>query len=137
MLRPIKTEIQYNEALERAYHLMQKEIRLESNESDELEVLTILIKEYEKENYSINNKTKRIKGFFSNDNTNRPIEREYILKLISLIKQGETVLGSIEELKKWIQTGTDGSIYLDLLGSPEGIDEVEQELKRISEGYLV
>jgi HTH-type transcriptional regulator / antitoxin HigA len=47
MLKPIKTEEQYNDALARVYELMQTDIKEGSPISDELEVLSILIKEYE------------------------------------------------------------------------------------------
>lgn len=47
MLKPIKTEEQYNDALVRVYELMQTDIKEGSPVSDELEVLSILIKEYE------------------------------------------------------------------------------------------
>ena len=47
MLRPIKNKLQYEEALERIYLLMQKNIKPDSKESDETEILSILIKEYE------------------------------------------------------------------------------------------
>lgn len=47
MIRPIKNSEQYNNALERIYLLMQKEIKAETKESDELEILSILCKEYE------------------------------------------------------------------------------------------
>jgi HTH-type transcriptional regulator/antitoxin HigA len=53
MLKPIKTEDQYNEALARVYELMQAEVKENSSESDELEVLSILVKEYEIEHYPI------------------------------------------------------------------------------------
>lgn len=53
MLRPIKNEQQYEDALARVYTLMQKNIKPDSKESDELEVLSILVKEYEKEHYPI------------------------------------------------------------------------------------
>ncbi|WP_259070015.1 helix-turn-helix domain-containing protein [Mucilaginibacter sp. X4EP1] len=53
MLKPIKTEDQYNKALARVYVLMQKEVVENSSESDELEVLSILIKEYENEHHPI------------------------------------------------------------------------------------
>ncbi|MDP2162337.1 MAG: transcriptional regulator [Flavobacterium sp.] len=49
MLRPIKNEQQYDKSLERIYELMQKDIEPDTKESDELEVLSILIKEYENE----------------------------------------------------------------------------------------
>jgi len=53
MLKPIKTEYQYNDALARVYELMQLEITENSPESDELEILSILVKEYEIEHYPI------------------------------------------------------------------------------------
>ena len=53
MLKPIKTEDQYNQALARVYELMQTEVREDSLESDELEILSILVKEYENEYYPI------------------------------------------------------------------------------------
>lgn len=49
MLKPIKNNQQYENALERTYELMQKNIKTNSNESDELEILSILTKEYENE----------------------------------------------------------------------------------------
>jgi HTH-type transcriptional regulator/antitoxin HigA len=51
MLKPIKTEDQYDQALARVYELMQTDVRENSIESDELEVLSILVKEYENEHY--------------------------------------------------------------------------------------
>ncbi len=53
MLRPIKTEEQYNDALARVYELMQTDIKEGSAASDELEVLSILIKEFELVHYPI------------------------------------------------------------------------------------
>jgi HTH-type transcriptional regulator/antitoxin HigA len=53
MLKPIKTEGQYNEALARAYDLMQEDLKENSDKSDELEVLSILIENYESEHYPI------------------------------------------------------------------------------------
>jgi HTH-type transcriptional regulator/antitoxin HigA len=53
MLRPIKNSEQYEKALDRAYALMQKDIKPDSKESDELEILSILIKEYENEHYPV------------------------------------------------------------------------------------
>lgn len=53
MLKPIKNDQQYESALSRAYVLMQKNIKPESRESDELEVLSILIKDYESEHYPV------------------------------------------------------------------------------------
>lgn len=53
MLRPIKTEEQYNEALAHVYELMQQDIKPDSVESDELEILSLLVKEFETEHYPI------------------------------------------------------------------------------------
>jgi HTH-type transcriptional regulator/antitoxin HigA len=53
MLKPIKTEDQYNDALARVYEFMQTDIKEGSTVSDELEVLSILIKEYEVVHHSI------------------------------------------------------------------------------------
>lgn len=53
MVKPIKNNKQYEIALSRAYLLMQKNLRVDSKESDELEVLSILIKEYENERYEV------------------------------------------------------------------------------------
>ncbi len=53
MLKPIKNEQQYDEVLSRIYTLMQEDIKPESKESDELEILSILTKVYENENYPI------------------------------------------------------------------------------------
>lgn len=53
MLRPIKNEQQYEDALARVYTLMQKNIKPDSKESDELEILSILVKEYENEHYPV------------------------------------------------------------------------------------
>lgn len=53
MIRPIRSEEQYDEALAKVYTLMQKDIKEGSKQSDELEVLSILIKEYENEHYPV------------------------------------------------------------------------------------
>ena len=55
MLKPIKNKRQYEDALVRVYDLMQKNIRAESKDSDELEILSILIKEYELQHYPVPN----------------------------------------------------------------------------------
>ena len=47
MLKLIKTEEEYNYALVRAYELMQSELKEGSAASNELENLSLLIKEYE------------------------------------------------------------------------------------------
>ena len=47
MINQIKTQDEYEIALERVYKLMQENIAPNSKESDELEILSILIKEFE------------------------------------------------------------------------------------------
>ena len=47
MLKRIKTEAEYDYALKRIYELMQTFIKEGSAESDELEILSLLVKEYE------------------------------------------------------------------------------------------
>ena len=51
MLRPIKNKKQYEAALERVYNLMQQKLKPGSDLADELEVTSILIKEYENKHY--------------------------------------------------------------------------------------
>lgn len=53
MLKPIKNDKQYDEALEKVYELMQKDIKPMTKESDELEVLSILVEHYENEKFPI------------------------------------------------------------------------------------
>ena len=53
MVKPIKNEQQYEDALASVYSLMQNNIKPDSRESDELEILSILIKEYEHEHYPV------------------------------------------------------------------------------------
>lgn len=67
MLEPIKNSRQYADALDKAYRLLQNEIQQDSKQSDELEALSILIKEYENEHYPIakpNPKEKNWNKFF-------------------------------------------------------------------------
>lgn len=53
MVKPIKNKKQYEDTLSRVYALMQKNALPDSKESDELEVLSILVKEYENEHYPV------------------------------------------------------------------------------------
>lgn len=53
MLKVIKTEAEYEAALERAYELIQLELVDSSPESDELEALTLFIEHYEAQHYPI------------------------------------------------------------------------------------
>ena len=47
MIAPIKNDEQYEQALKRIYSLMQLNIVPDSPESDELELLSIVVKDYE------------------------------------------------------------------------------------------
>jgi HTH-type transcriptional regulator/antitoxin HigA len=53
MVKPIKTEKQYEEALKRIALLLQKNVKENSSEYDELEALSIFVKVYEEEHYPI------------------------------------------------------------------------------------
>lgn len=53
MLKPVKTEEEYNDALARAYELMQTNLKEGSAASDEMEILSLLIKEYELVHYPV------------------------------------------------------------------------------------
>lgn len=53
MLKPIKNKLQYESALERAYELMQLDLVPDSELSDELEILSILIEKYEADHFPI------------------------------------------------------------------------------------
>ncbi|HED37074.1 MAG TPA: transcriptional regulator [Ignavibacteria bacterium] len=53
MLKPIRTKKEYKEALDKVYLLMQKDLKLNSSKYDELEILSILIENYEKKNVPI------------------------------------------------------------------------------------
>lgn len=57
MLRPIKDRKQYDDYLARAYELMQQELKPNSKNSDELEVISILIENYEKTKFPIDSPT--------------------------------------------------------------------------------
>ncbi len=53
MLRVIKTEDEYENALARAYDLIQEHVEEGGDKCDELELLTLLVEHYEKEHYPI------------------------------------------------------------------------------------
>jgi HTH-type transcriptional regulator/antitoxin HigA len=53
MLKPIRSEREYDRALGRAYRLMQMDLKPGKKEADELEVLSMLIERYEAEHYPI------------------------------------------------------------------------------------
>ena len=53
MIKVIKNEHDYERALARVYSLMQSELIPDSDESDELEVLSLLVEHYENEHYPV------------------------------------------------------------------------------------
>lgn len=50
-MKPIKNNTQYVSALNRIYSLIQKDLKDNSPLSDELEILSVLVKEYENANF--------------------------------------------------------------------------------------
>jgi len=53
MIKPIKNKKQYESYLERAYDLLQIELRPNTSAADELELISILIESYEQKHYAI------------------------------------------------------------------------------------
>ena len=53
MLKPIRTKKDYKVALDRIFGLMQKEPKINSDEFNELEILSILVENYESKNFPI------------------------------------------------------------------------------------
>jgi len=53
MLKPIKTHTDYENTLERIYFLMQTSPEDNSPEFDELQILSVLVEDYESKNYCI------------------------------------------------------------------------------------
>lgn len=53
MLKVIKTEKEYEDALSRVYDLMQMDLVDDSPESDELDALVLFVNDYENRHYSI------------------------------------------------------------------------------------
>jgi HTH-type transcriptional regulator/antitoxin HigA len=53
MLKPIRTKKDYKEALNRIYGLMQKNLKANSDEYNELDVLSILVENYESKSFPI------------------------------------------------------------------------------------
>jgi len=52
-VKPVRTKKAYKEALARIYELMQKDLVTNSNEYDELELLSILVENYEEKIFPI------------------------------------------------------------------------------------
>ncbi|MCC6256346.1 MAG: transcriptional regulator [Ignavibacteriaceae bacterium] len=53
MLKPIRTKKDYDTALKRIFELMQIDLKTDSDEYNELDLLTILVEKYEEKNYPI------------------------------------------------------------------------------------
>ncbi|MEO6870459.1 MAG: hypothetical protein ABI168_12480 [Ginsengibacter sp.] len=53
MINPVKTKKDYEGALQRCYDLMQKNIKPHTPEADELEILSILVENYEQKYFPI------------------------------------------------------------------------------------
>ena len=53
MIKPVKTKKDYESALQRCYELMQKSIKANSPDADELEIRSILIENYEQKHYAL------------------------------------------------------------------------------------
>jgi HTH-type transcriptional regulator / antitoxin HigA len=53
MLRPIRTKKDHDAALDKIYHLMQKDLKVSSDEYNELELLSILVENYEESKFPI------------------------------------------------------------------------------------
>jgi len=68
-----------------------------------------------------------------------PVEGEHLLKLIHLFIIGEEVLGSIDQFNQWLSTPgwQDDEKPIDWLSTPGGVDLVQDELQRLSYGYVV
>jgi HTH-type transcriptional regulator/antitoxin HigA len=53
MLKPIRTKKEYRAAVDSIYELMQKDIKVNSDEYNELDLLSILVENYESSNFPI------------------------------------------------------------------------------------
>jgi len=53
MLKPIRTNKEYKIAIDRIYALMQKDIKVNSEDYNELDVLSIFVENYESKNFPI------------------------------------------------------------------------------------
>ena len=92
LIKPIKTESQYENSLQRVFDLMQKEIIPDSKESDELEILSILVKDYENEVYPMN-KPKPIEAIkFRLEQMG--VSENYLSQIIGSTRKSELFSGS-------------------------------------------
>ncbi len=65
MIKPVKTKKDYEAALQRCYDLMQKNIKPNTQDANELEILSILVESYEQKHYAVPapNPVEAIKSF--------------------------------------------------------------------------
>lgn len=85
----------------------------------------------------INITTRTLSNYKELQKTLEPTKAEHLLKLITLFKKGEEILGNLTELKNWLNKPMWKSKdkYIDWLNTPGGVDLVSQELDRLAEGY--
>ena len=53
MIKAIRTKTDYNKTVRRIYELMQKDLKVRSDEMNELDVLSVLAEKYEEEHFPI------------------------------------------------------------------------------------
>ena len=87
MLHSINTEEQYENSLDRIFELMQKDIDLNSNDSFELEKLSILVENYEAEKYPMDVKLLKL---IQESNRKDTISREKIMKELDQCKKSNS-----------------------------------------------
>lgn len=92
MLKPIKTEEQYENYLERIYVLMQTDLKEDSKESDEIEILSILVKNYEEAHYAIEKPTPIEAITFRLEQMG--VSESYLSRIIGSSRKSEILSGS-------------------------------------------
>lgn len=68
-----------------------------------------------------------------------PASSEWLLKLIAIFRQGETVFGRVDSFRAWLQKpafGLGNQRPFDLLPTVSGMDLIADELSRIEYGDL-
>lgn len=84
----------------------------------------------------INLSARTLTNYRDQGKTLDPVQGEHLLKLISLFKKGEEILGNLNELRQWLnKPNFKGQKYIDWLITPGGVDLVSEELDRLAEGY--
>lgn len=85
----------------------------------------------------INTTTRTLSNYKEQQKMLEPTKAEHLLKVITLFKKGEELLGNLTEVKNWLNKPMWKSKekYIDWLHTPGGVDLVSQELDRMAEGY--